>query len=154
MKRTNKFYRKNEKEVMESLGLKPTLNSGSFWLEKEDGQNEYILAQLKSTDAQTIGFSQKDFRVLEYNASVAHKLPLFILQFLNTDEVFLIIKPEDIQDIVEYIQTGRCEVKEAICDKETKVCIKKKVKSSGREEYWSEKQKEVKEWQRRSKSKQ
>ena len=81
---------------MESLGLKPTLNSGSFWLEKEDGQNEYILAQLKSTDAQTIGFSQKDFRVLEYNASVAHKLPLFILQFLNTDEVFLIIKPEDI----------------------------------------------------------
>lgn len=27
LKRTGKFYRKNEKEVMESLGLKPTPNS-------------------------------------------------------------------------------------------------------------------------------
>ena len=39
MKRSGKFYRKNEKEVMESLGLKATYNSGSGWIEKEDGQN-------------------------------------------------------------------------------------------------------------------
>ena len=31
-KRTTKFYRKNEEEVMESLGLKPTKNSGSGWI--------------------------------------------------------------------------------------------------------------------------
>lgn len=27
-----KFYRKNEEEVMKSLGLKPTKNSGSGWV--------------------------------------------------------------------------------------------------------------------------
>lgn len=51
MKRSGKFYRKNEAEVMESLGLKPTKNSGSGWVEKEDGQSDEIICQLKSTDA-------------------------------------------------------------------------------------------------------
>ena len=65
MKRSGKFYRKNEKEVMESLGLKPTYNSGSGWVEKEDGQNEDVICQLKSTDAQSIKINQKDIRILE-----------------------------------------------------------------------------------------
>lgn len=30
--RSFKFYRKNEEEVMKSLGLKPTKNSGSGWV--------------------------------------------------------------------------------------------------------------------------
>ena len=40
--RSFKFYRENEKQVMESLGLKPTKNSGSTWIEKEDGQNDLV----------------------------------------------------------------------------------------------------------------
>lgn len=32
MKRSGKFYRKNEQEVMKSLGLNPTPNSGSGWI--------------------------------------------------------------------------------------------------------------------------
>ena len=32
MTRTTKFYRKNEIEVMERLGFKPTKNSGSGWI--------------------------------------------------------------------------------------------------------------------------
>ena len=32
MARTTKFYRKNEREVMERLGFKPTKNSGSGWI--------------------------------------------------------------------------------------------------------------------------
>ena len=32
MKRSGKFYRKNEAEVMKALGLKPTKNSGSGWV--------------------------------------------------------------------------------------------------------------------------
>ena len=67
MKRTTKFYRKNEEEVMESLGLKPTKNSGSGWIEKEDGQSDNVICQLKSTDAQSIKVNQKDLRMLEYN---------------------------------------------------------------------------------------
>ena len=31
-KRSTRFYRKNEREVMQSLGLKPTKNSGSGWI--------------------------------------------------------------------------------------------------------------------------
>ena len=32
MLRSGKFYRRNEAEVMKSLGLRPTKNSGSGWL--------------------------------------------------------------------------------------------------------------------------
>lgn len=109
MKRSGKFYRKNEREIMKSLGLRPTYNSGSGWIEKEDGENEYIICQLKSTDAQSIKINQKDIRVLENNALVSHKLPLFAIQFLNTDEVWLMAKPEDFTEISEYINTGSVE---------------------------------------------
>lgn len=104
--RSFKFYRKNEQEVMESLGLKPTKNSGSGWIEKEDGQNDYVICQLKSTDAQSIKVNQKDIRTLEKNAIIEHKIPMFAIQFLNTGEVWLMLKPEDLPDAAEYILTG------------------------------------------------
>lgn len=104
--RSFKFYRKNEQEVMESLGLKPTKNSGSGWIEKEDGQNDYVICQLKSTDAQSIKVNQKDIRTLEKNATIEHKIPVFAIQFLNTGEVWLMIKPDDLPDASEYILTG------------------------------------------------
>lgn len=134
MKRSGKFYRKNEREVMQSLGLQPTYNSGSGWIEKEDGQNEDVICQLKSTDAQSIKINQKDIRILEKNALTSHKIPLFAIQFLNTDEVWLMIKPEDLVDMAEYIETGTIEHRE---DKfvfndiqRTEVKPKKVVKSS------------------------
>lgn len=107
MKRSGKFYRKNEAEVMRALGLKPTKNSGAGWIEKEDGQNDFVICQLKSTDAQSIKVNQKDIRVLEYNASIEHKVPVFAIQFLNTGEVWLMAKPEDFTSVSEYIETGK-----------------------------------------------
>ena len=104
--RSFKFYRKNEEEVMKSLGLKPTKNSGSGWIEKEDGQNDYVICQLQSTDAQSIKVNQKDIRTLEKNAMIEHKIPVFAIQFLNTGEVWLMVKPEDLPDAAEYILTG------------------------------------------------
>lgn len=115
-KRTTRFYRKNEKEVMEALGLKGTVNSGAGWIEKEDGQNEYLICQLKSTDAQSISIKQKDIRILEENAAVAHKMPMFAIQFLNTGEVWLMAKPQDFTDVAEYITTGKAEKREALLD--------------------------------------
>lgn len=106
MKRSGKFYRKNEKEVMESLGLRPTINSGSTWLSKEDGTNDYLICQLKSTDANSIRVQQKDIRVLEHNAAIEHKIPIFAIQFLNTGEVWLMAKPTDFSEVAEYINTG------------------------------------------------
>lgn len=142
-KRSFKFYRKNEEEVMKSLGLKPTLNSGSTWIEKEDGQNDYVICQLKSTDAQSIKVNQKDIRMLEKNAIVAHKLPVFAIQFLNTDEVWLMVKPNDICSISEYICQGHTEVAGSIIDDEPINNISKKIKSSrrGRDDFFDEQNK-------------
>ena len=144
MKRSGKFYRKNEKEVMNSLGLKATYNSGSGWIEKEDGQNDYVVCQLKSTDAQSIKVNQKDIRILEHNASVEHKLPVFAIQFLNTNEVWIMMKPEDITFVSEFLETGKVENLNLGIDlsnaKESKVKATKVIKSSksAREELLNE----------------
>lgn len=106
MKRSGKFYRKNEAEIMRSLGLEPTPNSGSGPIWKEDGQSEHIICQLKSTDAQSIRVNKKDLDVLSYNAEVAHKLPVFAIQFLQSNEVYLIVKPEMLCEAAKYIKTG------------------------------------------------
>lgn len=98
-KRSGKFYRKNEAEVMRSLGLEPTPNSGSGWIIKEDGQSEDVICQLKSTDAMSIKINLKDIETLEYNALVAHKLPVFAIQFLCNNQTYLLVKPEDLQDV-------------------------------------------------------
>lgn len=116
MKRSGKFYRNNEKEVMELLGLEPTPNSGSFWLVKEDGQSENIICQLKSTDNNSIKINKLDLDKLSYNSLVAHKLPVFAIQFLNSNEVFLVVKPEDITDIAKYINTGEVPKEREIID--------------------------------------
>ena len=106
-KRSGKFYRKNEQEVMRSLGFKPTINSGSTWIEKEDGVTDDLICQLKSTDANSIKINKNDLDTLEYNSLVAHKLPVFAIQFLQSNEVYLLLRPEDLKDIVKYIKTGK-----------------------------------------------
>ena len=141
MKRSGKFYRKNEREVMEDLGFKPTPNSGSGWIVKEDGVNDYLICQLKSTDAQSIKVNQKDIRILEHNAAVEHKVPVFAIQFLNTNEVWIMCKPEDISDVAQYIETGETEREDFIDVKDIKsVKVNKVIKSSGnaREQFHEE----------------
>ena len=106
MQRSGKYYRKNEAEVMKQLGLRPTKNSGSGWVEKEDGQSDEINCQLKSTDAQSIKIDKKDLDTLQYNAVVSHKLPVFAIQFLCSNEVYVVLKPEMLAEIAQYIETG------------------------------------------------
>lgn len=136
MKRSGKFYRKNEAEVMKALGLKPTKNSGSGWIEKEDGQSAYLICQLKSTDAESIRVHQKDIRMLEHNAVVSHKIPIFAIQFLNTGEVWLMAKPIDFQAVSEYLDLGYIKqesIEEELIDfvEENKTEIINQIKSSG-----------------------
>lgn len=95
-KRSTKFYRKNEAEVMKRLGFRPTPNSGAGWVSKEDGQSDQAICQLKSTDKQSISIKQTDLHILEQHALEAHKLPVFAIQFLNLDEVWIMVKPEHI----------------------------------------------------------
>lgn len=107
MKRSGKFYRRNEEEVMESLGLKPTKGSGAGWIEKADGQSEHIICELKSTDANSYRITLKDLHRLEHHATVSYKLPVFAVQFLQSNELFLLIKPEQLQDVAKYLEIGK-----------------------------------------------
>lgn len=149
MKRTGKFYRRNEEEVMRALGLEPTPNSGSGWIVKEDGQSEHIICQLKSTDAQSIRIDQKDIKTLESNASTTHKVPVFAIQFLNDGSTYVMCRPEDLRAMAEFVDTG--EVSEerlclsgiTLCD-DTEVEVTTKVSSSkgARDSFHEERQKQ------------
>lgn len=106
MKRSGRFYRRNEAEVMETLGLQPTPGSGCGWVAKEDGQSDDVICQLKSTDATSIKVAKFDLDKLQYNAVVAKKLPVFAIQFLQSNELYLVVRPKDLQDLAKYLNTG------------------------------------------------
>lgn len=106
-KRSGKWYRNNEAQVMRRLGLRPTKGSGCGWIEKEDGQSENVLCQLKSTDASSIRITKQDIDTLEYNALVAHKVPVFAFQFIETDDLFLVVRADAIGQLAEYLKTGK-----------------------------------------------
>lgn len=108
-KRSTKFYRKNEAEVMHRLGFKPTRNSGATWIEKCDGQSDHCICELKSTDNSSFTVKQEYLHTLEAHAIEAHKLPVFAFQFLNTDEVWLSIKESDIEAFKDIIRQSVLE---------------------------------------------
>ena len=103
-KRSTKWYRKNEEEVMKRLGFKPTINSGATWISKGDGESEHCLCELKSTDHESFSIKQSVLHHLEAQAIEAHKLPVFAFQFINTDEVWVAIKESDIEAFKAILQ--------------------------------------------------
>lgn len=121
-KRTTKWYRKNEAEIMHRLGFKPTRNSGATWIDKGDGQNEHCICELKSTDNASYRLEQTTLHTLEANAIEAHKLPVFALQFLNVDEVWLAVKETDIE---AFKQLVRASVLEELIDNANFYDVKK-----------------------------
>ena len=137
-KRSTKWYRKNEAEVMHRLGLKPTRNSGAGWIEKCDGENENFLCELKSTDHESFSIKQSVLHVLEHHALEAHKIPLFAFQFINRDEVWVAIKEEDIQAYRELIERdilSKLEEEDEEFLKKYKIC-KKGIDNESEEEYY------------------
>ena len=101
-KRSTRFYRKNEAEVMHRIGINPTINSGAGWIQKEDGESDLFMCQLKSTDNKSISVKQEDINALEYHACISHKIPIFALQFLTTDSVYVMIPEEEFKEYQEY----------------------------------------------------
>lgn len=43
---------------------------------------------------------------MSYNAAVTHKLPVFAIQFLQSNEVYLLVKPDMLCEAAQYIETG------------------------------------------------
>lgn len=106
MARPGKFWHKNEREVMELLGLRQVPGSGNGWVAKEDGESEHVLCQLKSTEASSIRVQKQDIDKLEYHAMVSKKLPVFAIQFVRSGQVYLLVKPLDLVDAARYIKSG------------------------------------------------
>ena len=96
--RKQKFWFKNEKRVMKRLGFEPVPGSGSGWVNKEDGENECALAQLKATDADSYRLNYLDIEKLEYHAQVAHKIPIFLVEFLGRG-TYMMLNVDDLEDL-------------------------------------------------------
>ena len=130
MKRTSKFYYKNEKAVMKQLGLEPVPGSGSGWIHKEDGESETLLAQLKSTDSSSYRINLLDIKRLEYHAHVSNKCPVFLVQFLQEDKIYALV---DLNNIGELFNAFVKEEKpQKIAVNEDKPVERTKVKSSSK----------------------
>lgn len=81
---------------MRKLGLEPVPGSGSGWVNKEDGESNIYMAQLKSTDKNSFTIKREDIDKLEYHSMVAHKVPIFVNEFLEDKELYITINLKDI----------------------------------------------------------
>lgn len=143
MKRIGKFYFRNEKETLESLGFKQVPGSGNGWIAKEDGENEIALVQLKSTDANSYTLKQFDMKQLEYHAQVEHKVPIFLIQFLQQGKTYAVVNVENLEELTEAIQTGSTKERMVVKDEGSPV-LRSKVTSASksRKQFFEEKEKE------------
>lgn len=89
---------KHEKKVMKKLGFKPQFASGAGWIDKEDGENEIALAQLKSTIKESMSIKLADLNKLVYHANVSEKIPVFVIEFTGNRGTWLMIRPEDLPE--------------------------------------------------------
>lgn len=70
---------------------------------------------------------------MEKNASIEHKLPIFAIQFLNTGEIWVMSKPEDLISVSEYIKTGEIKnISSPILSNEEVKPLERKVISSSK----------------------
>ena len=143
-KRSGKFYYKNEKDVMKFLGLNPVPGSGSGWVHKEDGESDTVMVQLKSTDASSYRIDMLDIKKLEYHASVSHKVPIFLVQFLKQDKLYAIVEVGNIDDLCNAFSINPIEKKEVLVPI-TEHCItedRPKIKSSkkSRDSFYKQKE--------------
>ena len=150
-RRKSRYWFKNEKDLMKSLGMKGTPGSGNGVV-KEDGQNEHVVAQLKTTEGSSITIKLNDVNTLLRNATIMHKLPIFINQFLM-GPVLISVRLEDLIEVAKYIETGKHEKRfqeiVQICEEEVEIelpIVKKGGKAALRErelrkKRWEEKSK-------------
>ena len=99
-------WARREKYIMEKLGLKPQPGSGSGWLHKEDGENDEVLAQLKSTDCKGISVTRQIWYDTWKHARQSHKVPVLVLDFLDPDgELLIVCRPKDLDTVSKSLNT-------------------------------------------------
>ena len=106
MRRSGKSWYRNERETMAQIGLSQVPGSGNGWVAKEDGENENVLCQLKSTDGASISVKKVDIDKLLLNAEVERKILVFAVQFLSSGDLYLLVRPLDLPEVARYLETG------------------------------------------------
>ena len=130
-RRLNRYWTSNEKQVMRKLGLRPVPGSGSGEILKEDGENDYILCQLKSTEAASISVNRLDIEKLLYHSELDNKIPVFAIQFMN-GPMLLATVPEELGNIAQYLNNDLFERKQVELVEIPKQKVKKTVKASSK----------------------
>lgn len=147
MKRSGKFYYKNERETLEALGFKQVPGSGNGWIAKEDGESDNTLVQLKSTENASYTVSLLDLKKLEVHAETEHKFPLFLIQFLKQDKIYALISIENLEDLNDMIKTGK--VKERAASVQESTTVKRKKISSSSSAIKSYRKEQESKWQKK-----
>lgn len=102
-RRTSKFWYANERKVIEKLGLKSTPRSGAGEILKEDGYNDDIICQLKSTESNQVSFKRLDVEKLLYHATVDRKIPIFVVQFIDGPMLIATV-PAELENLSKYLK--------------------------------------------------
>lgn len=147
MKRSGKFYYKNERETLEALGFKQVPGSGNGWVAKEDGESDNTLVQLKSTENASYTVSLLDLKKLEVHAEAEHKFPLFLIQFLKQDKIYALVSIENLEDLNDMIKTGK--VKERTVSVQESTTVKRKKISSSSSAIKSYRKEQERKWQKK-----
>lgn len=147
MKRSGKFYSNNEKKTLKFLGLIPAPMSGAGWVIKEDGENETLMVQLKSTDSSSYRIDMLDIKKLEYHASVSNKVPVFLVQFLKQDKIYAIVDINDIGELYNGLENKENVIhkKTIVIDNKENTIERKVVKSNkkARDKFFEERSKSI-----------
>jgi hypothetical protein len=97
MKQTAKWHRNHEKKKMKEMSLTPVPLSGAG-LQKEDGANDDIIAQLKTTTKASYTLKIDDIHTLFKNAIITHKIPIFMIDFCEHDITLCCFQKKDIEN--------------------------------------------------------
>lgn len=147
MKRSGKFYYRNERETLEALGFKQVPGSGNGWVAKEDGESDNTLVQLKSTESASYTVSLLDLKKLEVHAETEHKFPLFLIQFLKQDKIYALVSIENLEDLNDMIKTGK--VQERTVSVQESTTVKRKKISSSSSAIKSYRKEQESKWQKK-----
>ena len=147
MKRSGKFYYRNERETLEALGFKQIPGSGNGWVAKEDGESDNTLVQLKSTENASYTVSLLDLKKLEVHAETEHKFPLFLIQFLKQNKIYALVSIENLEDLNDMIKTGK--VQERTVNVQESTTVKRKKISSSSSAIKSYRKEQESKWQKK-----
>lgn len=93
---------------MRRLGFNPQPLSGASWILSEDGESATLMAQLKSTEGESISVKKQTITDLVRHATIAHKTPVLILEWVGAYKLICFLSG-DIDAIVqlkEQMQNG------------------------------------------------